>query len=80
MAARGCFGVDIRGLSPHFLAFKLLRQFALQAAPFPRFEEKGVSLYVFDDAFLLDLPFKTAQSAFDGFSFENPNFCQVMPP
>ncbi len=63
MAARGCFGVDIRGLSPHFLSFEFLRQFALQAAPFPRFEGKRVSLHVFDDAFLLDLSFKTAQGA-----------------
>jgi len=35
-----------------------------------------VFLYLLDDAFLLDLPFEAPKRAFNGFSVENPDFCQ----
>jgi hypothetical protein len=39
-----------------------------------------VSLYLLNNAFLLDLSLETAKCALNGFSVENPDFCQNVPP
>jgi hypothetical protein len=67
-------------LSPHLLAFEFLRQFTLEALPFSGFQKKGVSLHLLNNPLLLDLPLETAKGALNGFSVENPDFCQNVPP
>jgi hypothetical protein len=80
LAAGRCFGVTICGLSPHLLAFEFLRQFTLEPLLFSGFQKKGVSLYLLNNAFLLDLSLETAKGALNGFSFKNADFCQNVPP
>jgi hypothetical protein len=46
----------------------------------PGFQKKGVSLHLLNNAFLLDLPLEAAKGAFNGFSVENSDFCQNVPP
>jgi hypothetical protein len=67
-------------LSSHFLTFEFLRQFTLEPLLFPGLQEKGVSLHLLNDAFLLDLSLETAKCALNGFPVENPDFCQNVPP
>jgi hypothetical protein len=67
-------------LSSHLLTFEFLRQFALEALLFSGFEKKGVSLYLLNNSLVLDLSLETAKGALNGFSIENPNFCQNVPP
>ena len=80
MAAGRSFGVIVRGLSSHFLAFEFLRQFTLEPLLFSGFQKKRVSLHLLNNAFLLDLSLETAKCALNGFSVENPDFCQNVPP
>jgi hypothetical protein len=80
LAAGRCFGVSVRGLSSHLLTFEFLCQFTLKPLLFSGFEKKRVSLHFLNNAFLLDLSLETAKSALNGFSLENPNFCQNVPP
>jgi hypothetical protein len=63
-------------LPSNFLPLEFLRQLALKAFLFTRFQEKGVLLNLFDDAFLLDLPLETPKGAFYRFTVKNPDFCQ----
>ena len=72
--------VAFRGLPPHFLAFELLSQRTLEAFLFPGLQIVGVFLDFLDNTFLLNLPLETPKGALNGFTFENPNFCQSMPP
>ena len=65
---------------PDFLPASFSGQGLLDAFLFAWFQIKGVLLDLLDDAFLLDLPLEAAKGAFDGFSIENPNFCQNVPP
>jgi len=44
------------------------------------FQKKGMSLDLLNNAFLLDLSLETAKRALNGFSCENPDFCQNVPP
>ena len=74
------FGVDITGLPPHLLAFEFLGQFTLEPFLFPRFEEEGMPLYLFDNTFLLHLPLEPAKGAFNGFAGKHPDFSQNLPP
>jgi len=67
-------------LSSHLLAFEFLGQFTLEPPLFSGFQKKGVSLYLLNNAFLLDLPLEAAKGAFNGLSLENPDFCQIVPP
>ena len=67
-------------MSSHLLALQFLRQFALEALLLSGFEKKGVSLYLLNNPLVLDLSLETAKGAFDGFSIENPDFCQNVPP
>jgi hypothetical protein len=67
-------------LSSHLLAFEFLRQFTFEPLLFSGFQKKGVSLHLLNNAFLLDLPLEAAKGAFNGFSVENPDFCQNVPP
>jgi len=80
LAALREFWVTISGLSSDLLAFEFLRQFALEPPLFSGFQKKGVSLQLLNNAFLLDLSLETAKCALDGFSIENPDFCQNVPP
>jgi hypothetical protein len=77
---RWSFGIDVGGLTLHLLAFGFLGQFALEAFPLSRLQEKGVFLDILDDALLLNLPLESPKSALDGFAIEHPNCCQIMPP
>ena len=45
-----------------------------------RFQIKGVSLYLFDDVFLLNFALETAQSVFKGFTLLQSNFRQTDTP
>jgi hypothetical protein len=64
-------------LSPPLLAFEFLRQFTLEPFLFSRFQKKGMSLYILNNAFLLDLSLEAAKDALDGFPLENSDFCQM---
>ena len=72
--------VGFGGLPPTLLAFEFLGQLTLEAFPFSRFQKIGVFLHLFDNALLLNLPLETAQGALNGFTFENSDFGQSMPP
>jgi len=74
------FGISISGLSSHLLAFEFLRQLALEPLLFSGFQKKGVLLHGPDNAFLLDLPLETPKGALNGFTVENADFCQNVPP
>jgi len=67
-------------LSSHFLTFEFLRQFTFEPLLFSGFQKKRVSLHLLNNAFLLDLSLETAKCALNGFSVENPDFCQNVPP
>jgi hypothetical protein len=72
------FGIHICRLSPYFLAFKFLRQLTFQPPLFAGLQKEGVSFHFFNDAFLLDLSFKTAQRALNRLAFEHPDFSQIV--
>jgi hypothetical protein len=80
LAAWRSFGVTISGLSSHLLAFEFLRQFTLKPLLFSGFQKKRVLLHGLNNAFLLDLSLETPKGALNGFAFENPDFCQNVPP
>jgi hypothetical protein len=67
-------------LASHLLTFKFLRQFTFKPFLFSGFQKKGVPLHLLNNAFLLDLSLETAKRALNGFSVENPDFCQNVPP
>ena len=80
LPAAGRFGINIRGFSSHLLAFEFLRQFTLKPLLFSGFQKKRVLLHGLNNAFLLDLSLETPKGALNGFAFENPDFCQNVPP
>ena len=80
LPATGRFGINIRGFSSHLLAFEFLRQFTLKPLLFSGFQKKRVLLHGLNNAFLLDLSLETPKGALNGFAFENPDFCQNVPP
>jgi len=67
-------------LSSDLFTFEFLRQFTLEPLLFSGFQKKGVPLHFLNNAFLLDLSLETAKCALNGFSVENPDFCQNVPP
>jgi hypothetical protein len=67
-------------LSSDLLPFEFLRQFALKALLFTRFQKERVLLNLFDNALLLNLALEAPEGAFDGFTVKNADFCQNFPP
>jgi hypothetical protein len=59
---------------------EFLGQFTLEPLLFSGFQKKGASLHLPNNAFLLDLSLETAKGALNGFSVENSDFCQNVPP
>jgi hypothetical protein len=54
-------GIQVGRLSLHFLALGFLGQLALEALPLSRLQKEGVFLDIFNDAFLLNLPFESPE-------------------
>jgi hypothetical protein len=78
--SRRSFRIGVGGLTSYFLTLEFLGQFALETLLFPRFQEKGVFLDLFNNALLLDLAFETPKGALNGLTVKYPNLCQNMPP
>jgi hypothetical protein len=55
----------------------LSRKRLLGAAPIARFQIERMLLDIFDDIFLLNLPFEPAERAFDRLAFLNLDFSQA---
>jgi hypothetical protein len=73
-------GVGVGGFSLHLFPFCFLGQLALEAFPLSGLQKKGVFLDLLDDALLLNLSFEAPKGAFDGFTIEDPDLCQSVPP
>ena len=69
---------DLVLLFTSFLTIPLSRQRFLYAALFARFQVEGMTFYLFNDVFLLDLALKPAQCIFKRFAFLNTNLCQKL--
>jgi len=77
---RGALESISAGSRRTFLRLSFLRQFTLKPLLFSGFQKKRVLLHGLDNAFLLDLSLETPKGALNGFAFENPDFCQNVPP
>jgi hypothetical protein len=75
-----CFGIAFQRISSYLLSFEFLRQLTLQALPFSRLQKKRVFLNFLDNALLLNLALETPKGAFNGFTIENPDLGQSVPP
>ena len=73
-------GISLFGIAPHLLAAPLAGQSLLHPALFSRLQIVGVFLNFFDDVFLLDLAFETAQSVFQRLAFLESYFRQSSHP
>jgi len=74
------FGIGVDGFSLHLFPFCFLSQLAFEAFPLSGLQEKGVFLDLLDDALLLNLSFEAPKGTFDGFTIEDPDLCQSVPP
>jgi hypothetical protein len=80
LGSRWSFGVGVGGFTLHLLPFCFLGQLAFEAFPLSGLQKKGVFLDLLDDALLLNLSFKAPKGAFDGFTIEDSDLCQSVPP
>jgi hypothetical protein len=71
---------DLVLLFTSLLTIPLSRQRFLYAALFARFQVEGMTFYLFDDVFLLDLALKPAQCIFKRLAFLHANLCQRNTP
>ena len=80
LRSRWSFGVGVGGFSLNLLPFRFLGQLAFEAFPLSGLQKKGVFLDLLDDALLLNLSFEAPKGAFDGFTIEDSDLCQSVPP
>jgi len=80
LRSRWSFGVGVGGFSLNLLPFCFLGQLAFEAFPLSGLQKKGVFLNLLDDALLLYLSLEAPKRAFYGFTIEDPDLCQSVPP
>ena len=80
LRSRWSFGVGVGGFSLNLLPFRFLGQLAFEAFPLSGLQKKGVFLNLLDDALLLNLSLEAPKRAFYGFTIEDPDLCQSVPP
>jgi hypothetical protein len=73
-------GVGLLQLAPEFLPIALPRERLLCSTLVSGFQVEGMLLDILDDVFLLNLPLKTTESAFDRFALLDLHFSHALTP